>query len=1415
MASDGQIRIDIDMEVDKLMTNANKVDDRLKKVGQGAGSEMDKDFSSSSSKVVDKASETKKNVDSKFKDPTKAKITADVADVSAKVGSTRALLRKVPQKTITRLTADAEEHGINNFDKLLRKLPKKTVTDLLAKAEKGEVIDYEKLLRTIPSKYLTKLELNDNASPALKHVRDEAEETKNKFSHLKEIIAGSFIGNALSQGVSMITSGLQDLAKESVSASDAVDKFKNTMRFGGFGEDEIDKATKEVQKYADETVYDLNDVSNTTAQLAANGIKNYMGLTEAAGNMNAAAGGSADSFKSVAMMLTQTAGAGKLTTENWNQLTDAIPGASGKLQEAMKKNKAFTGNFRDAMAEGQISSDEFNKAIMELGNNDGAIKAAKSTQTFEGAVGNMQADVVAAMKNVVDAIGKKNITDAISTLGNVASKTFKALANGIQEAEKQFQKLKEHPALFKALTTSLKVLGGTFAVFAGIKTVIGTIMGIGKAFVFLNNVIKSNYIVLIISAVIALGVALYDLYKHNKKFRDFVNGLIDGAKAAWDGTVKWFKKIGNTIKDIFVGVVDWFKANWKDIALIIANPIAGAVNLLYKHNKKFRDWANSVIDAVKDVFKGIGEWFSNVWDSIAKGAKKGWDFIVKAVSIGAKAVKAVALAPIVLIAAVVVSVWNKIKKPTTAFWNWMKSHIVGVAKAIRDTVSKWFNSLKNAVSSAWNAISRATKRVWNPIKTFLIGVAKAIQNGVMAAFNALVRGVTGAWNKIRSVTHAIWDPIRKFLVNIATTIWHSVVNKFNALRKSISNIWNSVKNTTHNVWNAITGWVVNKAHSLWKGVSGKFEALRKSISGILGSISKGWHNTWNGMSDFFGKIWGSIKSTAKSGMNGVIGWLNGGIGGINSVIHTFGGKKNALGKIKKLANGGSGYRGIAMVNDGGGEEAIIKGGHAYKVQGKNAYVSLEGDETVVPHGASRAMFGENIAHYAGGSNNWFSKLTGWVKDKWDGIINFIKHPIKSLKGIMSNAMGKVTGSKLVKDFTPAASNGFVNGIWQKFKSMLQDLKTAHDDVGGSFDGKMGSHGVYAYLWKIAQETMKHFPGMRFTSGYRPGDPYGHGHRQAVDIAYNAGMNGSSKYFAPANWAFERFKKQIAYVITQGKVRDRKGSSGTGIHNGWKHWPDNDHYDHLHLNGMWGPGDIGSGGGGKVTGSHNNWLKQAGFKAGEIAAANWIVSHESGWNPKATNGGSGAYGLAQALPASKYASAGSDWRTNPLTQLKWMKSYIRGRYGTANDAKRFWQAHNWYDNGGYVTKPTLGVIAENNSERVINSQRDTADGLILDALNERADYAPNSLSAKISRIISGTQASNGRGVLPSLKDMVNYNTKINDDSVNDRADGNINIDVLLDGNTIGRASYPTIKALYAGQSIIVRGNGSIPRGGFIS
>ncbi|MCF4140136.1 lytic transglycosylase domain-containing protein [Streptomyces sp. Tue 6430] len=82
-------------------------------------------------------------------------------------------------------------------------------------------------------------------------------------------------------------------------------------------------------------------------------------------------------------------------------------------------------------------------------------------------------------------------------------------------------------------------------------------------------------------------------------------------------------------------------------------------------------------------------------------------------------------------------------------------------------------------------------------------------------------------------------------------------------------------------------------------------------------------------------------------------------------------------------------------------------------------------------------------------------------------------------------------------------------------------------------------------------------------------------------------------------------------------------------------------------------------------------------SGQYQCFSNIVDHESSWNYRAVNASSGAYGLFQALPAGKYASAGADWQTNPATQIKWGLNYMNERYGSPCDAWSFWQANHWY------------------------------------------------------------------------------------------------------------------------------------------
>jgi uncharacterized protein YabE (DUF348 family) len=96
-----------------------------------------------------------------------------------------------------------------------------------------------------------------------------------------------------------------------------------------------------------------------------------------------------------------------------------------------------------------------------------------------------------------------------------------------------------------------------------------------------------------------------------------------------------------------------------------------------------------------------------------------------------------------------------------------------------------------------------------------------------------------------------------------------------------------------------------------------------------------------------------------------------------------------------------------------------------------------------------------------------------------------------------------------------------------------------------------------------------------------------------------------------------------------------------------------------------------------SGSKADWMRAASINDSDFGYVDYIISHESGWNYHAVNRSSGAYGLPQSLPADKLASAGADWRDNPVTQLRWANNYAVGRYGSWDAAYHFWTVNHWW------------------------------------------------------------------------------------------------------------------------------------------
>ena len=89
------------------------------------------------------------------------------------------------------------------------------------------------------------------------------------------------------------------------------------------------------------------------------------------------------------------------------------------------------------------------------------------------------------------------------------------------------------------------------------------------------------------------------------------------------------------------------------------------------------------------------------------------------------------------------------------------------------------------------------------------------------------------------------------------------------------------------------------------------------------------------------------------------------------------------------------------------------------------------------------------------------------------------------------------------------------------------------------------------------------------------------------------------------------------------------------------------------------------------------LRSFGWSSSQFSCLDPLWAHESGWSVSAYNAGSGAFGIPQALPGSKMASAGPDWQTDAATQIKWGLEYIKGTYGSPCGAWTHEEATGWY------------------------------------------------------------------------------------------------------------------------------------------
>ena len=360
-------------------------------------------------------------------------------------------------------------------------------------------------------------------------------------------------------------------------------------------------------------------------------------------------------------------------------------------------------------------------------------KVISSASKIAGAFGSMKN----AFSGTVDFFKKHSKSLNVKGKASlVISKAKQALTSLGGFAKKSSQKIG------KALkyTANVSISLAKKAMGALVKTAKATGKGIKLAF----NFLKANPFIMIITGVALAITALVELYKHNKKFRKFVNDLIKSVKSLYKNITKWFKEMWNKVIQSWNSFSKSFTKGWNNFK----NSFSKSWNALTKSLSKL--WSNlwkgmtklfnAYISTWKKIINSFKKFFVNIWNTIKKTvssiANNLWKALTSGVDAFSKSFK---------------RSWNTIKNFFHNTWKGMKRIGHDAIWSLKNTFDSVLGKIHKAFSNTWKGIKDGFKKMWKGMKQ----LAGDGINAVIKIPNAGISGINGLIHDFGGPKHAI------------------------------------------------------------------------------------------------------------------------------------------------------------------------------------------------------------------------------------------------------------------------------------------------------------------------------------------------------------------------------------------------------------------------------------------------------------------------------------------------------------------------------------------------------------------------------------------------------------------------------------------------------------------------------------
>lgn len=1448
MAADGTVNIDVVLHSEQVKQKANEIDDLLNNAGKDAGSKAEENLRNELGKAVNQAKHAHEQVEDATK-PVKQKVTADTNEADSKIERFKKMVGTIPHDVKTKLVAEAREQGIENFSQLLRKIPKRQRTELIAQAQRGEVINYEELLRKVPARIITEAKLNDRASLPMRQLQQEAKQTTNSFGRLKDMIAGTFIGGMAINGIHAIGNGLKEAARAGMEYNVEQDRMKTVWT----------ALTTEAPKDGKVLVNYINDMAQHSIYAAStidrmaqsfyhvhSSVKETKDWTNGFIRLGSTLHMTNDQLAEAGEQFAKIVAGGKANAEDMSVMINRFPMFGEALQKATGKSMK---QLYEMSAQGKLTAKDFTEALDYLSN-----KYKNSTEEAMTSFTGMQMYIKQRLSvlwgEVMNTSFKankqmsKDIRDLLSD--EMISRYSKLLGNAIgtvmDSAAKLLTYIGNHKDTIVDLTGNLiklvAIMGDTvWQVFGDFLRIIGTMFGLvgtnGKQTVdvltLLDNLTKA--IVSHEGAVRAFTVALMAMFAVKRisefvmwmaKARDAVLSFgvaqkaVDALGGGGSATPQYLtptaaeQDAGRMMLPRLSsasGALNTLRAN-KAVPMLTAAAGVGT-ELLSNHNtgQKVGGSIGSVAGTALGAFAGsfmgpagtavgsmAGEWLGK---KIGEAAGNAANKALKGHSIVAH---------------------TKIK---------VDADTEGTSKAIRPDLNKISRTVikmsvdpksiadtKQKTDKLYSDMSQSLKKYYSDKEArSKKDLEQLVKEGVITqqqankklqaekkADDARVKQEQKTLSAMQKDTNNHYKKLEN-IENGGTKKLQEIARKYgtNSKKYNQERIREIQKENQRYTKVLVQDQMKadKKINASVKKGAGQQEKIYKDLIKKKGKLSQ--QDLKQTQRDANKQYQAAVKPAKKA---------------YNEIV------KAANDKYKKTVKAAEHeykdthtisrkqYKKIVADAKEQREDTTKEADRQYKEvtkiatdQHKKVSKEIEDQKNDV----NRSAMDEATGHISAsqtemqGVNSNYSSGYSHAGGIWNKFLNGVKDVLKffqqSTKNMPSVPTGYATGTGALKENQLAlvGEEGF---------------ELAHTPRGYEVLGADGPELRYLSAGTSILTHAQSTAAMAMNGGKLPGYAKGTGAKIAdfVDDVKDSAEDAFDLIGKGASEIWDWLKEKTGL----NKLLDAQSSMG-GVkrttHGSFDYSKD---AIGKYIKKM--ADKFIESFGGAVTGDHKKLMAAAGIPASWFSAIDYIVTHESGWRVNATNPSSGAYGLPQSLPGSKMASAGADWRTNPITQLKWMKGYVSSRYGGGPQAASFWRAHNWYGNGGWADKFSIFGEVPGEPELAVNPARDTSEGHIAEAIEARAKINPNGFAGTLSKLIESAKNS-ANNLVPVINQGTNQvRTASSVASRSAKIDGNLNVVMNVDGKTIGHVTYATWRAIRSHEINIQANGGAIPVGG---